>query len=68
MVRAESRDDGLRLRQDGQSASWPSDRPIELLREHGADPLRENENGQSPAGLAHLIANYDVARFFTDLP
>jgi len=41
---------------------------IELLRASGADPLRENLTGQTPLGLARLIGNYDVARFFTDLP
>ncbi len=41
---------------------------IDLLRERGADPLRANTSGQTPVGLARLIANYDVARFFDDLP
>jgi uncharacterized protein len=41
---------------------------IELLRASGADPLRENLSGQTPVGLARLIDNYDVARFFADLP
>ena len=40
---------------------------IELLRNHGANPLQMNNHGQSPVGLARLIANYDVARFFADL-
>jgi uncharacterized protein len=40
---------------------------IELLRASGADPLRENLSGQTPIGLARLIENYDVARFFADL-
>jgi uncharacterized protein len=40
---------------------------IELLRASGADPLRENLSGQTPVGLARLINNYDVARFFADL-
>lgn len=40
---------------------------IELLRARGADPLRENAHGQTPLGLARLIANYDVARFFSDV-
>lgn len=43
------------------------DRLIELLRARGADPLRENAHGQTPVGLARLIANYDVARFFSDV-
>lgn len=41
---------------------------IQLLRSKGADPFRANKTGQTPVGLARLIANYDVARFFADLP
>jgi uncharacterized protein len=41
---------------------------ITLLREKKADPYRENHHGQSPLGLARLIANYDVAKYFDDLP
>jgi ankyrin repeat protein len=41
---------------------------ITLLRERGADPLTANHSGQTPLGLARLIGNYDVARFFADLP
>ena len=41
---------------------------VELLRRHGANPFRANASGQTPVGLARLIANYDVARFFADLP
>jgi ankyrin repeat protein len=41
---------------------------IALLRERGADPRLANKSGQTPVGLARLIANYDVARFFADLP
>jgi ankyrin repeat protein len=41
---------------------------IELLRSRGADPHRRNSHGMSPLGLARTIANYDVARFFRDLP
>jgi uncharacterized protein len=40
---------------------------IGLLRSRGADPLRRNRAGQTPLGLARLIANYDVAQFFSDL-
>nr|BFE76128.1 hypothetical protein GCM10020092_094290 [Actinoplanes digitatis] len=40
---------------------------IILLREHGADPFAENAHGQTPVGLARLIANYPVAAFFEDL-
>ena len=38
---------------------------IALLRERGADPLVVNNAGQTPAGLARLIANFDVAQYFT---
>jgi ankyrin repeat protein len=40
---------------------------IKLLRHHGADPWHPNNTGQTPTGLARLIANYDVAQFFADL-
>jgi uncharacterized protein len=40
---------------------------IQLLRRHGADPRHPNNTGQSPAGTARLIANYNVAQFFADL-
>lgn len=40
---------------------------IRLLRSYGADPLRANTSGQTPVGLARLIANSDVAQFFTDV-
>lgn len=40
---------------------------ISLLRERGADPLKANKSGQTPAGLARLIGNYDVARLFEDV-
>ena len=43
-------------------------RLIVLLRERGAEPRRENHHGQSPLGLSRLIANYDVAKYFDDLP
>jgi ankyrin repeat protein len=41
---------------------------IELLRERGADPWHANESGQTPVGLARLIGNFDVARYFADVP
>lgn len=41
---------------------------IVLLREHGADPHRPNNSGRTPLELARTIANYDVARYFADLP
>lgn len=40
---------------------------IELLLQAGADPLAANTTGQTPIGLARLIANYDVQRFFVGL-
>jgi len=40
---------------------------IQILRRCGADPFRVNRFGQSPVGLARLIKNYDVARYFADL-
>ncbi len=41
---------------------------IELLRSHGADPLHINTSGQTPVGLARLIASFDAAQFFSDVP
>jgi len=41
---------------------------IQLLRDHGADPLKANKSGQTPLGLARLIGNYAVAQWFADLP
>ncbi len=41
---------------------------IRLLRAHGADPLAENKSGQTAVGRARLIANYDIAQYFADLP
>ena len=40
---------------------------IKLLRARGANPLLENHHGVSPVALANSIANYDVARYFSDL-
>jgi len=41
---------------------------ITLLRDRNADPYREDHHGQSPLGLARLIANIDVGKYFDDLP
>ena len=41
---------------------------IQLLRSSGADPNLSNNYGVSPISLARSIANYDVAKFFSDLP
>lgn len=40
---------------------------IGLLRASGASPVLANAHGQTPAGLARLIANYDIAQFFVDV-
>ena len=40
---------------------------ISLLRSHDADPYAANASGQTPVGVARLIANYDTAQFFSDL-
>ncbi len=40
---------------------------ILLLREAGADPFAKNKHGVSPFSLAHSIANFDVAQFFSDI-
>jgi ankyrin repeat protein len=39
---------------------------IRLLLQRGADPDHANSSGQTPRGLATLIANYDVRQFFAD--
>lgn len=41
---------------------------IEVLSRRGANPLRQNKAGQTPLGLARLIGNAEVAKFFADLP
>jgi uncharacterized protein len=41
---------------------------INVLRAHGADPFAGNKSGQTPVGLARLIANFDTAQYFSDLP
>jgi ankyrin repeat protein len=41
---------------------------IALLRSAGADPHAANASGVTPLELARTIANFDVARFFADLP
>jgi hypothetical protein len=41
---------------------------IQLLRAHQADPYLANHYGQTPVGTARLIANYDIAQYFADLP
>jgi ankyrin repeat protein len=39
-----------------------------VLRARGANPLAENNYGISPVRLARQIANYDVAKYFDDVP
>ena len=41
---------------------------IQLFRDPGADPLGENKPERTAVGPARLIANYDVAQYFADLP
>jgi len=40
---------------------------IMFLRSRGADPWHVNNAGNTAVGMARMVANYDVARFFTDL-
>jgi uncharacterized protein len=49
-------------------ASRGSGDVICALRAGGADPNAINSHGVSPVILARRIANYDVKRFFEDLP
>jgi ankyrin repeat protein len=41
---------------------------IKFLRDCGADPYAANNHGQTPVGLARLIASYDVRSCFEDCP
>jgi ankyrin repeat protein len=41
---------------------------IDLLRTRGADPVAANHSGQTPLALARLIADFDVAQHFAELP
>jgi ankyrin repeat protein len=41
---------------------------VQLLRNCGADPYAQNNHGVSPLSLARTIDNFDVRRFFDDLP
>jgi uncharacterized protein len=41
---------------------------LPMNHEKNADPYRENHHRQSPLGLARLIANNDVAKYFDDFP
>jgi uncharacterized protein len=41
---------------------------IQLLRNAGADCHAYNDHGVSPVVLARMIANFDVARYFSDVP
>jgi ankyrin repeat protein len=40
---------------------------ITLLRNVGADPFIENNNGKSPIDFARMIANFDVFQYFKDI-
>jgi ankyrin repeat protein len=41
---------------------------MHLLRKAGADPESPNNSGVFPLKLTRTIANFDVARLFSDLP
>jgi ankyrin repeat protein len=41
---------------------------IQVLRASGGDPNALNKSGVSPLQLARTIANYDIAKFFADMP
>lgn len=41
---------------------------IRLLRKWGADPYAKNNHGVSPLDLARMIDNFDIAKYFDDLP
>jgi hypothetical protein len=41
---------------------------IRLLRARGASPYATNKHGVSPLKLARTITNFDVRKFFVDLP
>jgi ankyrin repeat protein len=41
---------------------------IHLLRALGADPLHANKSGGTPLARARMVANYDIAQYFADLP
>ena len=40
---------------------------IHLLLEAGANPIEKNKHGISPISLARTIANFDVAKYFSDV-
>jgi uncharacterized protein len=40
---------------------------ISQLLAHGADPDSVNDSGASPRTLASMIANFDIAQFFSDV-
>jgi ankyrin repeat protein len=39
---------------------------ILFLRSKGANPEKKNNYGQTPIGLAKLIANYEIAKYFDE--
>jgi ankyrin repeat protein len=41
---------------------------IRLLRKWGADPFAKNNYGISPVESARMVANFDIAQHFSDLP
>ena len=41
---------------------------ILALRKAGADPLAVNRHGVSPVSMARMVANFDIAQHFADVP
>lgn len=41
---------------------------IKLLRQWGADPYAKNSYGICPVESARMVANFDIAQYFSDLP
>ncbi|MGA9760895.1 MAG: ankyrin repeat domain-containing protein [Gaiellaceae bacterium] len=41
---------------------------VQLLLDNKADPYHKNKAGNTPVGLARTIANYDVAKYFDNIP
>jgi ankyrin repeat protein len=50
------------------SASRGNGDAIRVLRSAGADPYAKNDSDVSPVESARMVANYDLAQFFADLP
>ena len=50
------------------SASRGEGGVIQALRAAGADPWKKNKFGVSPVESARMVANFDIAQWFADLP